>query len=112
MNLHPDPFELIKQGFKNVEMRLYDDRRKKIQIGDLIEFTNNQSQEKLLVKVANLHIFATFVELYQYYDKKRLGYKPDDIASPSDMLKYYKQEQIDKFGVLAIEIQLIDVSAR
>ena len=112
MNLHPEPCELIKQGFKNVEMRLYDDRHKKIQIGDLIEFTNNQNQEKLLAKVANLHIFATFVELYQYYDKERLGYKPDEIASPGDMLKYYKQEQIDKFGVLAIEIQLIDVSAR
>ena len=35
------------------------------------------------------------------------GYLPSEDADPNDMLKYYKQEDIEKYGVLAIEIQLI-----
>lgn len=112
MNLHPEPFELIKNGLKDVEMRLYDERRKPIKIGDQIEFTNNQTGEKLSCEVVNLLNFATFVELYKHYPKERLGYKPDQIADPNDMEKYYSKEQINKYGVLAIEIKLIDVSAR
>ena len=112
MNLHPDPFELIKNGLKDVEMRLCDDRRKPINIGDHIEFTNNQTGEKLSCEVVNLLTFATFVELYKHYPKERLGYKPDQIADPSDMEIYYSKDKIKQFGVLAIEIKLIDVSAR
>ena len=112
MNLHPEPFELIKNGLKDVEMRLYDDRRKPIKIGDHIEFTNNKTGEKLLCEVVNLLTFATFVELYKHYPKSRLGYRPDQKADPSDMEIYYSKDSINRFGVLAIKIKLIDVSAR
>lgn len=112
MNLHPEPFELIKRGIKDVEMRLYDERRKPIKIGDLIEFTNRITGERLLVKVVKLQKYATFVELYKAFPKERLGYEPHEIADPHDMEQYYSKEQIAEFGVLAIEIKLIDVSAR
>lgn len=112
MNLHPDPFKLIKNGLKDVEMRLYDERRKPIKIGDHIEFINNQTGEKLSCEVVNLLKFATFVELYKHYSKERLGYKPDQIADPSDMEIYYSKDKIKQYGFLAIEIKLIDVSAR
>ena len=112
MNLHPEPFELIKRGIKDVEMRLYDERRKPIKIGDLIEFTNRITGERLLVKVINLQKYASFVELYKAFSKERLGYEPHEIADPHDMEKYYSKEQIEECGVLAIEFKLIDVSAR
>ena len=106
MNLHPEPFSLIKNGQKDIEMRLYDDRRKLIKIGDTIVFTNNQTQEQLSVVVVNLYRFDSFDELYQRFDKTRLGYQEDEIASPKDMEKYYSPEYIAKFGVLGIEIKL------
>ena len=112
MNLHPGPFALIKHGLKDVEMRLYDERRKPINVGDIIEFTNNQSLEKIYCEGVNLQNFAKFVELYNQYPQERLGYKLDEIADPNDMEQYYSKEQIEKYGVLAIEIKLIDVSAR
>ena len=111
-DLHPKPFELIKNGQKDVEMRLYNKYRKLLQIGDIIEFTNIETHETLSVEVANLQLFATFVELYKHYDKQRLGYKPEEIANPSDMEIYYSKEQIAQHGVMAIEIKLIDASAR
>ena len=112
MNLHPKPFELIKNGHKDVEMRLYDDRRKGIKIGDHIEFTNNQTGETLAVSVVNLLQFETFVELYGHYPKERLGYKSEEIANPQDMEKYYSKDLIQRYSGLAIEIKLLDVSAR
>ena len=41
MKLYSDSFEKIKFGSKTIEMRLNDEKRKAIKIGDFIEFTNN-----------------------------------------------------------------------
>ncbi len=105
MNLHPQPFMLIKDGKKDIEMRLYDDRRKGIKIGDEIIFTNIETQEKLTKRVINLYRFNNFEELYANFDKKRLGYSEDEIADPSDMELYYSKDNIQKYGVLAIELE-------
>ena len=106
MNLHPEPFESIKSGRKDIEMRLFDDRRKNIKIGDTIVFTNNKTSEKLSVEVINLYRFDNFEELYSHFDKTRLGYSGDEIANPKDMEKYYSVDAILHYGVLAIEIKL------
>lgn len=106
MNLHPGPFELIKSGHKDIEMRLYDERRKGIKIGDTILFTNNQTQEQLSVEVINLYRFDNFEELYAQFDKTKLGYREDENANPKDMEKYYSLDKILRHGVLAIEIKL------
>lgn len=48
MKLQPSPFEKIKDGTKTIEMRLFDDKRRKIQIGDtiiLITINSALSQE-------------------------------------------------------------------
>ena len=64
MNLHPAPFEMIQCGKKTIELRLYDEKRRKINIGDRIVFTNTKSGETLDVEVVKLHIFKSFEELY------------------------------------------------
>ena len=40
INLQPGPFQAIKNKEKTIEMRLNDERRKPIQIGDYILFIN------------------------------------------------------------------------
>ena len=40
MNLNPQPFEMIAQGKKTIELRLLDEKRKKIAAGDVLIFTN------------------------------------------------------------------------
>lgn len=107
MNLNPIPFKLIESGKKTVEMRLFDERRRNIFQGDLIIFTNTETGKELVVEVQRLRRFSSFVQLYNSYPKTRLGYNEDEEANPNDMLQYYSQELIDKYGVLAIEIQLL-----
>ena len=106
MNLHNEPFEAILSGHKTVEMRLCKNGRDHIQKDDIIIFTNKDGKS-LKVLVVNIKKFSSFIELYKYYDKQRVGYASDEVANPDDMLKYYTKEDILKYGVLGIEIKLI-----
>ena len=106
MNLHDNPFSSIKAGTKDIEMRLYDEKRRKINIGDEIEFTNNVTGEKVTVVVVNIHVFETFDEMYLSFNKIRLGYKENEQAKSTDMSKFYNEEEIRQFNVVGIEIKL------
>lgn len=107
MKLQNEPFINIKNGLKTIEMRLYDEKRKQIKVGDTIEFTNIVSLEKLKVKVIALHKFKNFEELYSHFNKTQLGYKQTENANPNDMNQYYTNDDIHKYGVLGIEIKTI-----
>ena len=105
MNLQRSPFLSIKSGRKRIEMRLYDDKRKMVKVGDMVEFTDVTTQEKLVCEVINLHIYPTFDELYQNHDKISIGYMENETADPKDMFAYYPQEEINKYGVVGIEVK-------
>lgn len=107
MKLNAEPFELIKFGKKNIEMRLMDEKRKKISTGDNIIFTNINTGEQLKTLVLSIFPFKNFEDLYKAFDKKRLGYSSEQDANYSDMGCYYKKEDIDKYGVVGIEISPI-----
>ena len=107
MKLQDKPYNSILYGNKDIEMRLYDDKRKLINIGDIITFTNLDTGEMFNSKVINLHNFKDFDELYSNFDKIRLGYDSDEIANSVDMGKYYSIDDINKYGVVGIEIKVI-----
>ena len=44
MNLDSNPFEMIKNGTKTIELRLNDDKRRKIKVGDYIIFLVHTEQ--------------------------------------------------------------------
>ena len=107
MKLQNEPFTNIKTGLKTIEMRLFDEKRKQIEVGDTIEFTNLTSLEKLNVRVVGLYRFKNFEALYSYFNKTQLGYKKNEKANPNDMNQYYIDEDIKKCGVIGIEITAI-----
>lgn len=106
MKLNPAPFEMIKSGEKTIELRLLDEKRRQLKVGDKIVFTSNATGETLTKKVAALHTFASFDELYRALPLLKCGYTPADIntASPTDMESYYSKEEQAKYGVLGIEL--------
>lgn len=107
MNLWNDSFQLIKSGIKTIEMRLNDEKRKNIKIGDVIEFHNTMTKEIIKTKVINIYQYCSFEELYQHHNQISLGYKEDEIASPKDMEKYYQPSKIKQLGVIGIEIKVL-----
>ena len=107
MKLRNEPFEAIKHGFKNIEMRLYDEKRSLINANDIIVFTNTATLENISCKVVNIYRYSTFEELYRHHNKLSIGYKEDENANPDDMLVYYTKEDIKKYGVVGLEILVI-----
>ncbi|MBQ7760543.1 MAG: ASCH domain-containing protein [Clostridia bacterium] len=106
MKLQTSPFYSIKSGTKTVEMRLYDEKRQLIKVGDEIEFTLFNGTDTIYCVVEGINRFSDFSQLYKHYDKSALGYTDTQVASPSDMSQYYKDEDIKRYGVVAIEIKL------
>lgn len=106
MKLNSEPFRKIKSGQKTVELRLNDEKRQLVNMGDSIEFTDITSLEKLTVTVKALYKFADFKQLYMYFDKVSLGYGENEKADYRDMEKYYPAEMQSKYGTLAIVLEL------
>ena len=104
--LQHSPFEKIRCGEKTIELRLFDEKRQQIKVGDEIVFTDTTTGETVTKSVARLHVFGSFEELYESLPLLKCGYTAEDIdsASPSDMEEYYSAEQQKKYGVVGIEL--------
>ena len=102
MKLNIGPFGAIKSGTKTIEMRLYDEKRRKLQVGDIIEFENRVTGDKVTATVVALHIFPSFEDIYKHFDKVSLGYAPHEIAHYTDMEQYYLIREIEAYGVVGI----------
>ena len=105
MKLNNEPFECIKNGTKTIELRLNDEKRKLLTVGDYIEFTNRVTNEKLLVEVIDLFKYNSFEELYKHFNKIEMGYSINEEANPKDMENYYSKEEQEKYGVLGIKLK-------
>ncbi len=110
MGLAPSPMKSIRDGKKTIELRLYDEKRQKIAVGDTIKFVNTQNVTDTLYVIAEeLFVFDSFDELYKNLPLLECGYTKDNVdkASPCDMEYYYSKEKQSKYGVIGIKISLI-----
>ncbi|MDE6004323.1 MAG: DUF1810 family protein [Oscillospiraceae bacterium] len=110
MKLKSSPFEKIKNGSKTIELRLNDEKRQKVQIGDFIEFSCLDNPDtKIQTRVTALHHFDDFVSLYVSLPKEKLGYTNSETPVPEHMNEYYSLEKQEKYGVLGIELHFTDL---
>lgn len=109
MKLYNEPFSKIKHEEKTIEVRLNDLKRQKISIGDEIEFSLIDNNEKILVKVIGLSKFISFSHLFSSFNCKMFGH-PEEISIDNQISRVreiYSQEKEREFGVLGIHIKLI-----
>ena len=107
LNIRKKYFDLIKNHKKSVELRLYDEKRKLINIGDIITFVSNETKEELIAKVIKLHKAKNFEELLKNIDIEKTGFKTIEDLN-KNILEFYSIEKQNNFGVLGIEIKVID----
>ena len=90
LKLQPKYFDYINNGTKRIELRLYDEKRQKIAIGDTIIFQKEPELETTMkVKVIGLLRYNTFEELYKDFDNISLGYEENEIKD------YNKKHNLD-----------------
>lgn len=108
MGLYKTPFNSIKSGRKKVEVRLNDEKRRRINVGDTINFTKiPDSNETLTVEVIGLREFPTFKEMYKTIpasDFDAVGGSIDEMVERT--YRIYTPEKEREWGTLAITIKL------
>lgn len=108
-HLDPDVFEVVEKGIKNVEVRVYDEKRRRMKIGDEIVFLKRPlEQEKITTKIIGLKTYSNFNELVKDYNIERLYLNTFTKEEFINLLgRFYSEEEQKEFGVVAIEFEVI-----
>jgi len=109
MSLYERPFNDILSGEKTLEIRLNDEKRRKVSVGDHIIFSKLSSEgETLKVEVVGLHPYKSFKELYEAFPFSGFGCEG---RTMEDLLegtyKLWNKEREEKYGALGLRIKLI-----
>lgn len=106
MNLQPRYFDYIKNGTKRIELRLNDEKRRQLQLGDTLVFTDSEG-ESLSSKITGLLHYRDFASLFQDFSIELLS---DATMSKNELLnvlnEFYPAEKQCHYGVLGIRIEL------
>lgn len=106
MKLQPLPFEQIKSKTKTIEVRLNDEKRQKIKVGDDIDFSNTENKDKIIkTKVLGIVYNKNFSDLFDTFPATVFGGK--DKEDLMGIYKYYSKEDEEKFGVVGIKLEYI-----
>lgn len=106
MKLSPVPFEQIQSGEKQYEIRLNDEKRQALKVGDEIEFSKMPDlAETLVVRVTGLEYFENFEETFDALKFYYPNWFKRDWAEA--VREYYTREEEEMYGVVAIRIEQI-----
>lgn len=106
MKLQPAFYNYMLNGTKRIEIRLNDEKRRMIKVGDTITFYKEPLlNESFNVKIVNLYRYNNFNELFDNYNITLLA---DKSMSKEELLneleKFYSKEKQEQYGVLGIEV--------
>ncbi len=110
MKLKAIYFDKIKTGEKIYEIRLNDEKRRLINVGDVLIFNKEpELKEKIATEVKELVYFNSFEELLNTLPVEKIGFKSMDKQSIKDVYcQFYSKEDENKYGVVAIKVQVIN----
>ena len=112
MKLNDNAFEKMKAGIKKVELRLFDEKRSMLEIGDYIIFTNLTDEFKeLAVHIMALCRYGSFEELFSEISLIDCGFIDGETVEEASVImnRYYSDDEIRQNGVLGIKVQVIDM---
>jgi len=109
MKLREIYFNKIRDGEKIYEIRLNDEKRKLIQVGDEITFLKEpELTDKITTLVDDLIIFNSFKEMTDSLNLSQIGFDNLDNESVINIYhQFYTPEDEKKFGVLAIKVKVL-----
>jgi len=108
MRLHPEPFNDIKSGLKTTEMRLLDEKREELNIGDEITFISRETAEELIAEVKDLKAYKDFAEIYDIEKALIDKYAKWDRQEFIDSFdEYYSEKLKEGYKALSIHFELV-----
>jgi ASC-1-like (ASCH) protein len=109
MKLQSEYYNFILNGTKRIEIRLFDEKRQQIKIGDTIKFLKEpELNESFNTKVVGLLRYNTFEDMFNDFNISVLSDKSMTKEELIGVLEQiYTKEKQEKYGVLGIRIELI-----
>ena len=107
MSVRNKYFEMIKSGQKDIELRAYDEKRKKLKAGDrFLLYNAGNTDESIICEILNMHVAPDFESLFKNLDIKRSGFQNlDELISV--VTKFVSHEELQREQVVGIEIKRI-----
>lgn len=107
MKLQPKYFDFIQNGTKRIELRLNDEKKSLINLGDTIKFLKEPELTKSIeVSVIGLLKYSSFMDLFKDYSIEMMADKSMTKEDLLDVLQeFYTPEKQKQYGVLGIRIE-------
>ena len=107
MSVRHKYFDMIKSGSKDIELRAYDEKRRKVKIGDRFQlFDAENPNEYIICEVLDMHVAPDFGTLFDRIDIKRAGF--NNLNELMDVItKFVSAEELAREQVVGIEIKRI-----
>lgn len=108
MKLKEPYYSFILNGTKRIEIRLNDEKRQKIKLGDTIKFLKEPDKtEYFEATVVGLLNYRSFKDLFEDFDIDILCDKSFTKEELLNVLQeFYTPEKQQKYGVLGIKLEL------
>ena len=108
MKLQPRYYDYILSGTKRIEIRLNDEKRKNIKVGDRIKFLKEPDlSDSFVAKVVDIYHCDSFLELFNDFDISLLADKSMDKEELLEELeKFYTKDKQKMYGVVGIKLDI------
>ena len=106
MKVQTKYYNLLKSGVKTVELRLWDEKRQLIKVGDQITFSDlSNPVDSFTAQVLALHRANSFDELCKIISPTQAGF-----VSKEELIdclqEFYTPEAQSQYGVVGIEVKI------
>ena len=106
MKVQTKYYQLLKAGTKTVELRLWDEKRQQIKIGDEITFSDlSDPKDTFTAQVLALHHAPNFDKLCDIIQPTQAGFSTKEELI-NCLQEFYTLEAQKQYGVVGIEIKI------
>ena len=101
-------YESMKNGVKQIELRLFDEKRKNIKIGDEIEFKKEPDlNESFIARVKAILLYENFESLIDDYPIEILSdLNTNKKELVEELNKFYSKQKQEQYNVVGIRVEL------
>lgn len=108
IKLQPKYYNFMLKGTKRIELRLFDEKRKLINLGDTLKILKEPDlKESFDTKVVGLLRYNSFEEMFKDFDISilaDLSITKEELLE--DLEQFYTKEKQQQYGVLGIRIEI------
>ena len=107
MKVQTKYYNLLKNGIKTIELRLWDEKRQQIKVGDKITFSDlSDPADTFIAEVIALHRAPSFDELCDTIQPQQAGFSTKEELI-NCLQEFYTPEAQQQYSVVGIEVRRI-----